>query len=189
LDLRDFIHEILPAGLGIYEAHLRPAGKSWHFEIILDGLNHPSGAVSIDDCAEFSLNFSERLDNELLLKDPVSVWHGVFPSELTPENYSLQVSSAGAERKLRLPEDLERFKGLPLRVKYREDGIIQSELGVFDKIFQADENSDVYFCFREFKARKKKKKNAPVKKAARVTDCEIEIIKENLIQVNLYLDL
>jgi ribosome maturation factor RimP len=189
LDLKDFLYEILPSGLGIYEALLKPAGKSWHFEIILDGLNHPSGAVSIDDCAAFSQNFSERLDRELLLKDPQSVWSGIFPPELTTENYSVQVSSAGAERKVRLPEDLERYRGLPLRIKYREDGVICTVLGMFDSIMDTEDGHTEIFYFKEFHPRKRMKKSKSAKKAARRADGKIEITKENLIQVNLYLDL
>ena len=38
------------------------------------------------------------------------------------ENYTIQVSSAGAERELRLPEDLGRFLNVPVKIFYLEKG-------------------------------------------------------------------
>ncbi len=183
LDLRDFLQEILPSGFGIYEAYIRPAGKGWHFEIILDGLKHRSGAVSVDDCAEFSRNFSEKLDSELLAENPFALWPGIFPEGLTAENYSVQVSSAGAERILRIPEDLERFRGLPLRLKFRSEGTVYTALAVFEK------EADSYYCFREYVPRKGSKKKKLTEGLLSISGCEAAVLKENLIQANLYLDL
>lgn len=42
---------------------------------------------------------------------------GVSPDELTVE-----VSSAGAEREVRIPRDLGRFTGLPMLVRYKQAG-------------------------------------------------------------------
>lgn len=38
-----------------------------------------------------------------------------------PDNLALEVSSPGAERMLKVPEDLNRFKDMPMRVCYAED--------------------------------------------------------------------
>lgn len=37
------------------------------------------------------------------------------------KNYIFKVSSPGAERLLKVPDDLDRFKEMPLRVSYLED--------------------------------------------------------------------
>lgn len=37
--------------------------------------------------------------------------------------YPFQVSSPGAERLLKVPEDLDRFKELPMRVQYLEENL------------------------------------------------------------------
>ena len=61
----------------------------------------PSGGVSLDDCAEVSRDVSSVLDVE----------------EFVAHHYSLEVSSPGLERRLRLPSDFVRFRGKTARVK------------------------------------------------------------------------
>ena len=60
------------------------------------------GSPGLEELSEFSLLFDTALDAA-----------GVSPDELTVE-----VSSAGAEREVRLPRDLRRFQGLPMLVRY-----------------------------------------------------------------------
>lgn len=47
--------------------------------------------------------------------------------------FSYQVSSPGAERLLKIPDDLERFKELPVRVRYNSE-----EYGTVDSVFLLD---------------------------------------------------
>ena len=62
----------------------------------------PQG-VTVDDCARASKALSECLDQE-----------NVFPGR-----YFLEVSSPGAERRLRGREDFERFAGRKARLRFR----------------------------------------------------------------------
>ena len=76
--------------------------------IALDKPENPYGSPSLDDIALFSQVLRARLELTL-------------GSELA-DRVEVEVSSPGADRRLRLPGDLRRFGGLPLLVKYRGEG-------------------------------------------------------------------
>ena len=76
--------------------------------IALDKPENPYGSPSLDDIALFSQVLRARLELTL-------------GSELA-DRVEVEVSSPGADRRLRLPGDLRRFGGLPLLVKYRGGG-------------------------------------------------------------------
>ncbi|EKQ83288.1 hypothetical protein LEP1GSC064_1128 [Leptospira kirschneri serovar Grippotyphosa str. Moskva] len=58
-------------------------------EVVLDNLEHPYGSVSLLECEQVSRKLKEELER------------------ISPDlDYTLKVSSAGAERKLDLPGDL-----------------------------------------------------------------------------------
>ncbi len=76
--------------------YCKEAGR-WFLRLYLD----KEGGVSIDDCEAVSRAMDEILDRE----DPV------------PESYVFEVSSAGAERELKRPEDFARFLGAFVEVK------------------------------------------------------------------------
>ncbi|EMJ84165.1 hypothetical protein LEP1GSC032_2626 [Leptospira interrogans str. 2002000631] len=60
----------------------------------MDNLEHPYGSVSLLECEQVSRKLKEELER------------------ISPDlDYTLKVSSAGAERKLNLPGDLDRFRG------------------------------------------------------------------------------
>lgn len=86
-------------------------------EVVLDHLENQYGSVTLDDCESVSRNLGERLE------------------KLDPElDYQLKIQSAGAERKLRLPDDLDRFQGLLMNLEIlNEEG--KTLCGVF-KIIQ-----------------------------------------------------
>ncbi len=146
------MQSIAPEDVGIFEARVLPASGGFHFEVVLDGLADPRGAVSLAQCESFSRNLAHYLDERILAAEDSSAPGDVeLPAGLTVENYTIEVSSAGAERRLRLPEDLERFKGQPIRLKLpvrTEDGkeTVSVRLVVFDGR-QADD-----WCFREYLA-------------------------------------
>eukprot|EP00199_Chlamydomonas_sp_CCMP681_P005582 CAMPEP_0119110148 /NCGR_PEP_ID=MMETSP1180-20130426/27233_1 /TAXON_ID=3052 ORGANISM="Chlamydomonas cf sp, Strain CCMP681" /NCGR_SAMPLE_ID=MMETSP1180 /ASSEMBLY_ACC=CAM_ASM_000741 /LENGTH=261 /DNA_ID=CAMNT_0007096313 /DNA_START=244 /DNA_END=1029 /DNA_ORIENTATION=- len=73
-------------------------------DIRLDRMDDPYGSPTIDDIEKFCRMLFVELDAEL--------------GEEAGGNISLEVSSPGAERTLRLPQDLKRFAGLPLTVEY-----------------------------------------------------------------------
>ncbi|MCR9143341.1 MAG: hypothetical protein NXI24_13900 [bacterium] len=152
-DIAELVQSIAPDGIGIYEARVLPASGGFHFEVVLDGLTDPRGAVSLAQCESFSRDMAALLDQMLLEQD--TIWAGKLPAGLSPENYTIEVASAGAERRLRIPEDLERFKGQPIRLKLpgkTSDGkdTVTVRLVVFDR----KENED--WCFREYLATSKR---------------------------------
>ncbi|MFC6261074.1 ribosome maturation factor RimP [Levilactobacillus fujinensis] len=68
-------------------------GKSWYLRLYID----KPGGINIEECAMVSDEVSEKMDS--LDPDPI------------PQAYFLEVSSPGAERPLKKPEDFERAVG------------------------------------------------------------------------------
>ena len=85
------------AGCELWDVeYVREAG-SWYLRIYID----KAGGVDILDCENVSRKLSDLLDEA----DPIE------------GSYTLEVSSAGAERPLKRPGDYERFMGSPVAVK------------------------------------------------------------------------
>jgi len=78
-------------------------GGEGRVTVRLDKPSDRFGSPSVEDLARFSIAYDAALEAS-----------GASPSELTVE-----VSSAGAEREVRLPRDLTRFLGLPMAVRYQ----------------------------------------------------------------------
>ncbi|MBQ2932902.1 MAG: ribosome maturation factor RimP [Clostridia bacterium] len=76
----------------IYDLEYLKEGKSRTLRIFAD---KEGGGISLDECEAISRKLSEELDK----KDPI------------PENYMLEVSSPGIERRLRNPEHFSRYIG------------------------------------------------------------------------------
>ncbi|PHT33674.1 hypothetical protein CQW23_25474 [Capsicum baccatum] len=74
----------------------------------LDKLPNEYGSLSMEEMEEFSRQYKKRLDEAGAL--------GKIPDDL-----ALEVSSPGAERLLKVPGDLSRFKHRPMRVSYIEE--------------------------------------------------------------------
>lgn len=85
------------AGCELWDVeYVREAG-TWFLRIYID----KDGGVDILDCEKVSRVLSDLLDEA----DPIE------------GSYTLEVSSAGAERPLKRPGDFERFMGSPVAVK------------------------------------------------------------------------
>ncbi|WP_243393422.1 ribosome maturation factor RimP [Leptospira perolatii] len=83
-------------------------------EVELDHLENRFGSVSLLECEQVSRKLKEELER------------------ISPDlDYTLKVSSAGAERSLDLPGDLDRFRGIPVRLVYRVEGSDTQKEGVF----------------------------------------------------------
>lgn len=74
-------------------------GQNWFLRVYID----KDGGVTLDDCAFFSESLSEHLDGA--------------SEQLIPQAYYLEVSSPGAERPLKTPEDMNRAVGEYIYVK------------------------------------------------------------------------
>lgn len=112
-DIRKYLSGILVAPISLYEVKVRRGSDHFLIEVALDNLENKYGSVSVGNCTDVSRALTNLLDTE------------------KPEiNYTLRVSSAGAERNLKLPQELERFKGIPLKLEYKnEEGNLIS--GIF----------------------------------------------------------
>ena len=78
-------------GCYIYDIEYAKEGKNRYLRIFAD----KDGGISLDDCEAISRRMSDVLDE----KDPIK------------ENYVLEVSSPGIERKLKNPEHFKRYIG------------------------------------------------------------------------------
>lgn len=88
---------VVEAGCELWDVeYVREAG-TWFLRIYID----KDGGVDILDCEKVSRVLSDLLDEA----DPIE------------GSYTLEVSSAGAERPLKRPGDFERFMGSPVAVK------------------------------------------------------------------------
>ena len=101
------------AGCEIWDVeYVREAGV-WYLRLYID----KDGGVSINDCEAVSRAFDPVLDAE----DPI------------PGSYTFEVSSAGAERALKRPEDFERFMGSKVEVRlYRPKDGAKEFVGILE---------------------------------------------------------
>ncbi|CAL9088497.1 unnamed protein product [Musa textilis] len=91
--------------LVMYALKVSPRGYVY---VRLDKLTNKYGCPSIEEIESFNSLYKKRLDEMLE--------SGEMPLDL-----ALEVSSPGAERLLKVPEDLNRFKEMPMRVQYLEE--------------------------------------------------------------------
>lgn len=97
-------------GYGLVEIAL----VSSHGRRVLQVFIDCARGVTLDDCARVSRAVSEHLDRE----------------DLFPGRYVLEVSSPGAERRLRGREDFEHFAGRKARLRFRRaDGKVGEATG------------------------------------------------------------
>ncbi len=87
-------------GLELVDIKYAKEGKNWFLRVYIDR----EGGVDIEDCSEVSEALSAALDE----KDPI------------PQAYFLEVSSPGAERPLRKPEDVQKAVGQHVHLKTYE---------------------------------------------------------------------
>lgn len=84
-------------GLRVWDVQFVKEGADWYLRVFID----KDGGVSIDDCVDMTHAIDPVLDRE----DPIS------------QEYVLEVSSPGWERKLTRPEHFQAYIGEPVRVK------------------------------------------------------------------------
>lgn len=97
-------------GLRIWDVIFKKEGADWVLRIIID----KDEGISIDDCVDMTKLINPVLDKE----DPIS------------QEYTLEVSSPGIERKLTKPAHFEQFMNAPVKVKLirpLEDGTKELE--------------------------------------------------------------
>jgi ribosome maturation factor RimP len=176
--LDEIAAEALLPGTEIYSLRLLNAGGGYHIEVQLDDLNHPTGSVNLEQCEAFSRLLVERLDRAL------ESGQSALPADLNAENYSLEVSSAGAERGLRLPEDLERFKSQPVKLQFDLDEKVYTEVVTYRGREERDGRE--ILLFESYKTGGSRKKGAKMQKKAQLRTYELS--PSQIRKGNLYLD-
>ncbi|XP_031499681.1 uncharacterized protein LOC116263972 [Nymphaea colorata] len=102
----------------------------------LDKLSNKYGCPSMDEIEEFNNVYKKKLDE-------------VGEQGHIPRDLAIEVSSPGAERLLKVPGDLERFKDLPMQVTYVGDDLKwrnQQQVGVF--LLESVEADEGYCTWR-----------------------------------------
>lgn len=84
-------------GLSLWDVQFVKEGADWFLRVFID----KEGGVSIDDCVDMTHALSPVLDRE----DPI------------PQEYLLEVSSPGLERRLTRPEHFAAYVGRPVRAR------------------------------------------------------------------------
>ena len=116
---RNILTEIFLAQL--LEGAVTKEGADWYLRIFID----KPGGVSIDDCVDMTHAVNPVLDSE----DPI------------PQEYTLEVSSPGINRKLTRPEHFEAFLEAPVHVKLirpLENGVRELEGILIDVLENGD---------------------------------------------------
>jgi ribosome maturation factor RimP len=104
-------------GYDLYDLLWIKVRRDQVLQVVID---KSEGTIDIEDCVKVSEAVSLYLDDA----DP------------TAENYSLEVTSPGAERVLRTPQEIERFKGHYVLVKTLETEHFGTLLGLIDGTVQ-----------------------------------------------------
>ena len=84
-------------GLSIWDVNYVKEGADWFLRIFID----KEEGISIDDCVDMTHEINPLLDKE----DPI------------PQEYTLEVSSPGLNRKLTRPEHLQQLLEAPVKVR------------------------------------------------------------------------
>lgn len=154
MEFNEYVYQAAEPGIGIYSASINEAGEGFHIEVRLDGLNDRHGSVTIDQCTKFSMDLAKLIEETIT--DNLA-GREALPDNLTVDNYSMEISSAGAERELMIPEDLERFKGLPLKVQLETQGRVKTFLAIFEGE-ENTEGEERRFLFRKYEPVRKNKR-------------------------------
>lgn len=155
LEFSDYVYQAAEPGIGIYSASISETGEGFHIEVRLDGLEDRHGSVTIDQCTKFSMDLAklieETITNNLAGRE-------ALPADLSTDNFSMEISSAGAERELMVPGDLERFRGLPLKVLLDTGDKVKTFLAVYEG--ESDtESEERRLLFRKYEPFRKRNKN------------------------------
>ncbi|KAK1423142.1 hypothetical protein QVD17_18437 [Tagetes erecta] len=142
----------------------------------LDRLCNEYGCPSIEDIERYNHELSKKLEEAGAVGD--------IPSDL-----ALEVSSPGADRLLRIPDDLQRFKHMAMRVKYVEhdDPKSPGKEGVFFlESIEVESGSCVWRLADVKENRDPASKGRPMTRKQK--DWRLKLPYERLEQVTLYLD-
>lgn len=145
-------------------------------QLRIENISTKSGSPSMSDIEAFSTAYRELLDKAEQAKS-------------VPDNITLEVSSPGVERVVRIPRDLDRFKERSMLVKYVSDvdasGSSREGEGVFRLIsFDVETNSCIWGLADVRINREKAGKGRPMNKKQR--EWRLTTSFDSLLLVRLY---
>ncbi|XAR62439.1 hypothetical protein NMG60_11017190 [Bertholletia excelsa] len=173
LAIAEDVCQLFDGDLGIY-AFKTLANST--IRVRIENLLNKSVSPSMDDIEIFSLAYQKRLDEAEL-------------SRSVPENISLEVSSPGVERIVRIPQELDRFKERPMYVKYisgvAATGSSTENDGVFKLISFDLETSCCTWCLADVRVnREKAGKGRPLSKKQK--EWRLNTPLDSILLVRLY---
>ncbi|MCB1160524.1 MAG: ribosome maturation factor RimP [Leptospiraceae bacterium] len=139
-EIIDYVNSIISHPIAIYDVKVHARNKRYLIELYLDNFENKYGSVSIGECETVSREFSSLLETE--------------KGEL---DFVLRVSSAGAERELKIPSDLQRFQGLLVKLKHRNE-----EGKEMEKVYKILSVNEKEVHLEVFQKGKKKKAEEPI---------------------------
>lgn len=158
-EIESILLKLLPDGLELFSVKTAVVKGGAVIKVALDKPNSKYGSPSIEELESVSRQLSDSLSS--------------LPEAF--QNPQVEVTSPGAERALRLPGDLPRFLGFPMKVQFYEEDKVQV------KRLRLQTVQDAVVIWTEFKKNKNQsKKNADVK--------QVEIPIKSLKAVNLILE-
>lgn len=101
----DLAEEVCISFGGDLKIYAFKTSASSTIKVRIENMANKYGSPSITDVENFSSAYRARLDEAEV-------------AGAIPDNYSLEVSSPGVERIVRIPQELDRFKDKPMYVKY-----------------------------------------------------------------------
>ncbi|GAB2280178.1 hypothetical protein Dimus_014815 [Dionaea muscipula] len=158
----------------LYAFKISPRGYVY---VRLDKLSNAYGCPSMEEIERYSRQYNKRLEEEGS--------KGEIPNDL-----ALEVSSPGAERILRVPDDLHRFRDFPMIVLYVDEegaGAETQKSGVFllDS-FEADSGNCIWKLADVRENRDPSSKGRPLSRKQKDWRLKLHAY-QNLIKVTLYL--
>lgn len=137
-------------------------------DIRLDKLSDTYGSPTLDEIGAFSRDFNERFE--------------AMVGEEEAGSIEVEVSSPGATRQVRIPEELERFRGLPMEIATAQEPDVR--VMVFNGFVEGD-SGDSTWMYADVKANRSLNKGRGLNKKAReavfvlraedITDCHLHI--------------
>jgi ribosome maturation factor RimP len=165
--IRERVLATLPAELSLHRLAFFHSRGNMRIVVELDKLSDPYGSVNIGDCESYSRALRRALDE--------------LEKEMATElNYSLEVSSAGAERELTSISDVRRFSALPLQATYDSAGKTLTEILRVSKI----EGETIECTLADCKANRRKFGAAKLRKQT-----PFKINWHNIKKIRLHLDI
>ncbi|KAG7659862.1 Ribosome maturation factor RimP N-terminal [Arabidopsis suecica] len=107
--------ESFDGDLGIYAFKTLPNST---IQVRIERLTNKFGSPTMEDIEAFSTIYRAKLAEAELAKS-------------IPDNISLEVSSPGVERVVRIPQDLDRYKDRPMYVRYTNEDTETEGDGIF----------------------------------------------------------